>query len=90
VGGRIVESVDGVVGSLEFCESLPSRRPNDPRFARRSFTADEYLIHVGGKTYALKTQWTKESMEAALSAFAKEFGDYGFSARPSGSDESGM
>src|SRR6185437_6658918 len=87
VGGRIFEAVDGTVGSSEFREALPSRRPNDPRFVSRFFTADEHLIHVNDKTYALKTQWTRDSMEAALSAFAQQFGDYGFSAHPSGIDE---
>ncbi len=87
VGARIFESVDGIVGSAEVRESLSSRRPNDPRFISRFFTAEEYLIHVNGKTYALKTQWTRESMDAALSAFAEQFGDYGFSAHPSGVDE---
>jgi hypothetical protein len=40
---------------------------------------DDQLFHLNGHTFALTTQWSKDSVEAALALLKARFGDFVFS-----------
>jgi hypothetical protein len=78
-GRHLFEVAEGSIDGEAFKTELATRRPNDPVAPKRFFVRDDQLFHSDGKTYALTNQWSKTSMEALLSAFSTQFGDYGFS-----------
>ncbi len=78
-GRRMFETVDGQVGGDAFRTELVRRRPNDPNILKRYFSRDDQLFAVGGKTYAVTTQWTKATMEAAMAGLTAKYGTYGLS-----------
>jgi hypothetical protein len=80
-GRRIFEVIDGKLAASAVEVELARRRPNDPRAAKRFFTRDDQLFRTSDKTYALTTQWSKNSMEAVLAAFTAKYGDFGFAYR---------
>ncbi|HTR35795.1 MAG TPA: endonuclease NucS domain-containing protein [Bryobacteraceae bacterium] len=81
IARHIFESVDGQVDGAMMEAEIVKNRPND-RFAdQRYFTDDEQLIAYSGKTYALTTQWSKKTMEAAMAELLARFGSRGVSYR---------
>jgi hypothetical protein len=89
IGKRLFESVDRQVDGVTMKNEILRRHPND-RFAdQRYFIHDDELIAYRGRTYALTTQWSKEAMEAAITALPIKFGQQGISFRTaSGSEDS--
>jgi hypothetical protein len=83
VGRKLFESVDSEIDGPSFRAELVRRRPNDAKATKRFFSADEQLVHHSGKTYALTNQWSKETMEAAMTAVVTKYGELGISYSPS-------
>ena len=80
-GRHIFEQVDGIVDGDAFRVELERRRPKDTKISRRYFCADDQLLVVDGKTFAISTQWTKSTMEETMDALVKEYGERGISYR---------
>jgi hypothetical protein len=78
-GRKMFEVVDGEVTGEAFRADIASRRPNDPTFLKRYFCRDDQLFRVNNKTYALTNQWSKASMEPAMTAITSKFGAKGIS-----------
>jgi hypothetical protein len=76
---KMFEVVDGEVTGDSFRAELNQRRPNDPSFVKRYFSRDDQLFVVKDKTYALTNQWSKMSMEPAMTEIIARFGDRGIS-----------
>jgi hypothetical protein len=83
VGKRIFESVDGDVDAAAVEATVIRNHPNDQRAGQRYLMDDNDLIRYSGRTYALTTQWSKESMEAAMSKLQIRYGSLRVSYRVS-------
>jgi hypothetical protein len=47
------------------------------------FSADDQLMTFGEKTYAVSSQWSKDTLEAAMATLLARYGSLGFSYAPS-------
>jgi hypothetical protein len=77
VGRKTFEVIQGEVDGPSFRAELVRRRPNDSRAVNRSFSTDAQLIRFSGRTYAVSNQWSKDSMEAAMTALLAKYNAYG-------------
>lgn len=89
-GRRMFEAVDGHVEGDVFRAELIRRRPNDARALQRYYSRDEQLFRTGGKTYAVTTQWSKTTMEAAMAALVAQYAAHGLSYRETVAAGSGV
>jgi hypothetical protein len=80
-GRHIFEQIDGIVNGDAFRAELERRRPKDTKISRRYYCADDQLLVIDGKTFAISTQWTKSTMEETMDALVKEYGERGISYR---------
>lgn len=78
IGRKVFEEAAGNVGTATFEAELIARHPKDTKIAKRFFIQEDQLFHLNEKTYALTTQWSKDSMESALAGLKARFGEYGF------------
>lgn len=83
-GRRLFEVLEGNVDDESFRIELSRRRPNDPKILTRYFCRDGQPFVIDGKTYALTTQWTKDTLETTLSALTEQYGGLGLSYRAAG------
>jgi hypothetical protein len=78
-GKHMFESTAGHVDGPAFRAELATRRPNDTKAAKRFFSGDDQLVVYAGKTYAISNQWSKNTMESAMTALLTKFGSKGLS-----------
>jgi hypothetical protein len=74
LGSRLFRSADGELSSADFVSAVSTLRAAHGKSfdATRYFCADEELIHHGGRTYALSSQWggwTQDSIDTLLRVF---------------------
>lgn len=81
---RAVRAVDGIVGYDDFVERATlSRADIGKRFDPiRWFCGDDQLVHFGGRTYALSSQWGGEDWEAAMTNLQRAYPQFGISFTP--------
>jgi hypothetical protein len=79
IGRKTFEVIEGEVDGTFFRAELVRRRPNDSRAVNRSFNTDTQLIRFDKRTYAVSNQWSKGSMESAMTALLAKYNAYGFS-----------
>ena len=75
---NLFEGFDGTLDSDQYIERLAVRGKE----AKRYFTEEEELFHVGGKTYALNNQWGSDSVEEALGSLQQILRDIGIVCEP--------